>query len=508
MIQPKTLTAGITERVFLTPEPTSLVLLLATLVLMLRYLTGRSPGRLPPVLPNAWPILGHLPSLGLRADLGFQRLGKKHGDIFQAQLGTRNVVVLNSYQALKDGYIDGGDAYNDRPDFYAYQLFSDGGKGTAFADDTPAFRKKRQFVLKVFHHFGIGKAHEQLDTNIAEEARKLVTISKSFNGKPVDLQSYVTVTTLNIICSMVFGKLHDYHDEDFAQVMKSLENVTRNMTNVGVLNVFPFLRHIPAMNSSGREILENKRKIMAFVNQSIAEHRDTFDPDHTRDLVDAYLKETQGNHDRSVFTDEEIAHMAVELMVSGNDASSFAVRWGILFMALNPEIQKKVQREIDDVIDPNTNISISLRQHLPYTHAAILEILRIRPLAPINGRKTKRAVKLRNYELPANTIVLSNNWNILHDPETWSDPETFDPARFLDSDGHVVIPPQFKPFGAGRRICSGQQIAHHMPFVIFTSLMQNFTFKLPEGAPQPDTEGTIGIMLEPQPYKICAVPRH
>ncbi|XP_066278836.1 cytochrome P450 2D9-like [Branchiostoma lanceolatum] len=507
MIQPKTVTAGITERVFLTPEPTSLVLILATLVLMLRYLTGRPLGKMPPVLPNAWPVLGHLPSLGLRADLAFQKLGKKYGDIFQAQLGTRNVVVLNSYQALKDGYIDGGDAYNDRPDFYSYQLFSDGGKGTAFADDSPAFRKKRQFIMKVFHHFGGGKAHEQLDMNIGEEARKLVTLSKSFQGKPFDIQPYVTVTTLNIICSMVFGKLHDYDDEDFGRVMKNLDNVTKNMINVGVLNVFPFLRHIPAIDTSGREILDNKRKIMSFVNQRIEEHRATFDPDSTRDLVDAYLKETQNSAGRSELTDDELAHIAVELMVAGNDASSYALQWGILIMALHPEIQEKVQREID-VIDPSTPVSISLRQHLPYTHATTLEILRFRPVTPINGRKTKRPVKLRNYELPADTIVLSNVYSILHDPESWSEPETFNPDRFLDSDGHVFVPPQFKPFGAGRRTCTGQQVAKQMLFTIFTTLMQHFTFKLPEGAPEPDTEGTVGIMLGPKPFKICAIPRH
>ncbi|XP_035674422.1 cytochrome P450 2D9-like [Branchiostoma floridae] len=508
MIQPKTLTARITERVFMTPEPASLVLFLATFLLMVRYLTGRSIGKMPPCLPNAWPILGHLPSIGLRADLAFTKLGKKYGDIFQAQLGTWNVVVLNSYQALKEGYIDGGDAYNDRPHFYSYQLFSDGGKGTAFADDSPAFRKKRQFMVKVFHHFGSGKAYQQLDTNIAEEARKLVEVSKGLEGKPFDLQPYVTVTTLNIICSMVFGKLHDYHDEGFARVMKNLDNVTMNMINVGVLNVFPFLRHIPAINSSAREIVENKRKIMSFVNDIIEEHRATYDPDHTRDLVDAYLK-TQSGEGRSEFlTDEELAHMAVELMVSGNDASSYALQWGILFMALHPEIQEKVQREIDDVIDPNTNVSISLRQHLPYTHATTLEILRYRPLAPINGRKTKRPVKLRNYELPADTIVLTNVWNILHDPETWSEPETFNPARFLDSEGQVFVPPQFKPFGAGRRICTGQQVAKQMLFTIFTTLMQHFTFKLPEGAPAPDTEGTVGMMLGPKPFQVCAIPRH
>lgn len=89
----------------------------------------------------------------------------------------------------------------------------------------------------------------------------------------------------------------------------------------------------------------------------------------------------------------------------------------------------------------------------------------------------------RGYYLPAGSLVIGNAWSvslhsdspvffltvcleqrrsILHDPETYPDPETFKPTRVLTPDGQLdrkAPDPTNAAFGFGQRICPGRFFA-------------------------------------------------
>ncbi|KAI4879154.1 hypothetical protein NFI96_032752 [Prochilodus magdalenae] len=57
-----------------------------------------------------------------------------------------------------------------------------------------------------------------------------------------------------------------------------------------------------------------------------------------------------------------------------------------------------------------------------------------------------------------------------------------------------------------KRACPGEQLARMELFLFFTSLMQRFRVRAPEG----ETLGLdrmVGITLGPKPFRICVVPR-
>ncbi|KFP27406.1 Cytochrome P450 2D14, partial [Colius striatus] len=60
---------------------------------------------------------------------------------------------------------------------------------------------------------------------------------------------------------------------------------------------------------------------------------------------------------------------------------------------------------------------------------------------------------------------------------------------------------------AGRRVCLGEQLARMELFLFFTSLLQKFTFVLPEDQPRPRTDGHFSFTNCPHPYLVRAVPR-
>jgi unspecific monooxygenase len=73
-------------------------------------------------------------------------------------------------------------------------------------------------------------------------------------------------------------------------------------------------------------------------------------------------------------------------------------------------------------------------------------------------------------------------WVLHRHANLWSDPEAFDPSRFLDDK-----PPAhrfaYMPFGAGPRICVGAQFALAEAGLVLAMLVQRFEFTLADDVP-------------------------
>ena len=64
---------------------------------------------------------------------------------------------------------------------------------------------------------------------------------------------------------------------------------------------------------------------------------------------------------------------------------------------------------------------------------------------------------------------------ILHDPETYSEPEEFKPERFLNEDGSVRDDPTLSlVFGVGKRICPGRHFVDATILMVISSVLSVF----------------------------------
>ena len=73
------------------------------------------------------------------------------------------------------------------------------------------------------------------------------------------------------------------------------------------------------------------------------------------------------------------------------------------------------------------------------------------------------------------SIFLRRFRAILHDPDTYPEPEEFKPERFLNNDGSVRDDPTLSiAFGVGRRICPGRHFVDATIFIVASSILSVF----------------------------------
>lgn len=96
---------------------------------------------------------------------------------------------------------------------------------------------------------------------------------------------------------------------------------------------------------------------------------------------------------------------------------------------------------------------------------------------------------------------------MMTDEKIWDKPNEFIPERFL-KDGRIFIPDQFYPFGVGKHRCMGEMMGRANVFLITTTLLQNFTFSIPEGHPLPPSDPLDGATPSVRKYVSLVVPRY
>lgn len=188
--------------------------------------------------------------------------------------------------------------------------------------------------------------------------------------------------------------------------------------------------------------------------------------------------EDSGKH----MSEEELHSQVWIFMLAGHETSSVTLSWTLYFLALYPEIQEKVRREIEEALkdnDPEWDTFDSME----YLAAVINESMRLRPPAALFVRILAQEDDILGYKVPAGSMAVLSPYILHRNPKYWKDPETFNPNRFLapDKDDNPHHRYAFIPFAAGPRMCIGYRFALMEIKVVLSILLQHFSFSMIPG---------------------------
>ncbi|KAM6305918.1 cytochrome P450 2J2 [Aegotheles albertisi] len=479
-----------------------LLVFLVVFLLLADYMKRRRPKNFPPS-PFSLPFVGHLYLVDFKnPHTMVQKLTEKYGDIFSTQMGSTSFVCINGLRLVKEVLVNQGENFLDRPDIpIDTEVFS---KKGLISSNGHLWKQQRRFTLTTLRNFGLGK--RSLEERIQEECRFLVDAFRDEQGNPFDPQFKITNAVSNIICSVTFGNRFDYHDENFQKLLRMMEE-TVNLHGAimsQLYNNFPsIIKFLPGAHQT---IFKNWKLLKHFVQERLDKHKEDWNPSESRDFIDSYLQQIAKDNGSGSFKEENLVACALDLLFAGTETTASTIRWALLYMTLHPEIQARVQAEIDAVIGQGRQPALEDRNNMPYTNAVIHEVQRKGNIIPFNvPRMAMKDTVLDGYTIPKGTIVITNLTSVMFDKNEWESPDTFNPGHFL-KDGQFWKKEYFMPFSIGKRACLGEVLARAELFLFFTSLLQNFTFQPPPGTTL-DLQFKLGLTMAPKPYKICAVPR-
>ncbi|XP_076019338.1 cytochrome P450 17A2 [Genypterus blacodes] len=294
--------------------------------------------------------------------------------------------------------------------------------------------------------------------------------------------------------------------------MQYNDGIVQTIVRGGLVDIYPWLKVFP--NKSLRKLKECIVVRDRLLTRKLNEHKATLSDGDPRDLLDALLKGQTGrgcgqkpSEDQGI-TDDHVLMTAAEVFGAGIETTSSTLLWILAYLLHHPEVQERVQKELDEQVGGERAVCVSDRGRLPYLDSVINEGMRIRPVSPVLIPHTAmNDSSIGGHSIRRGSRVLINMWSIHHDPQHWDKPDLFNPDRFLDNQGQRVVPSCFLPFGAGPRVCVGESLARVELFLFLSSLLQRLSFRLPDGDPPPNLQGRLGVVLQPLPYRVVVTPR-
>jgi cytochrome P450 len=79
------------------------------------------------------------------------------------------------------------------------------------------------------------------------------------------------------------------------------------------------------------------------------------------------------------------------MLLAGEDTTANTMAWMMHFMCLHPQVQERMQREVDSVLSESEVLDdIKLADKLAFVDAVAMETMRLKPVAPVLFRRAER----------------------------------------------------------------------------------------------------------------------
>ncbi|XP_003473789.2 steroid 21-hydroxylase isoform X2 [Cavia porcellus] len=453
---------------------------------------------LPPLAPGFLHLLHpNLPSHLLS-------LTRELGPIYRLHYGLQEVVVLNSKQAIEEAMLRKWADFAGRPQLLSYKLVCQQYPDLSLGDYSLLWKAHKKLSRSALL-LGTRNIMEPVVQQLAQEFCERLGAQA---GAPVDIYHEFSLLTCSIICCLSFGSKEDNLIRSIYSCVQDLMTAWDHWS-VQILELLPFLRFLPNPG-----VWRLKQLVAArdhIVGQQLRQHKEQLMAGQWRDMMDYMLQEVrQPRKDwGSRQLKEGHVHMAVvDFFIGGTTTTATTLSWAVAFLLHHPEIQQRLQEELDLELGPGllaSPLPYKERSRLPLLNATITEVLRLRPVVPLAlPHRTTRPSSISGYDIPKDTVIIPNIQGAHLDPSVWERPHEFRPDRFLQPGKG----PRELAFGCGARVCLGEPLARLELFVVLSRLLQAFTLLPLEGAlPSLEPQPYSGVNLQMQPFRVRLQPR-
>ncbi|XP_076416760.1 cytochrome P450 3A18-like isoform X4 [Peromyscus maniculatus bairdii] len=330
---------------------------------------------------------------------------------------------------------------------------------------TPVFSSGK---LKEMFHI-IQEYGDALVKNMSREVEK---------GKNVTMKDFFGAYIMDVITGTLFGVKVDSLNNPQDPFVKN----TRKLFIFDYFNplafstaLFPFLSRIynkvnicifPSdATSFFKKFIEKTKKDRL---ENTQEHR----VDFLQLMMDSQNSKDMESY--KPLSDLEILAQSITFILAGYETTSTTLSFITYLLAIYPNVQKKLQHEIDAVLPNKAPATYEALVKMEYLDMVVNESMRLYPVATRVNRLSKKDVEINGVLIPKGTVVVIPIFVLHRDPKYWPDPEEFHPERFSKENKDRINPYTYLPFGHGPRNCIGMRFAFINMKLAIVKILQNF----------------------------------
>ncbi len=381
---------------------------------------------------------------------------EKYGDTFRVRVGPGRPVVFTRDPEIIQQVLQKQQRKFRKSPLQTKDLAKYIGNGLLTAEGEH-WRVQRRMIQPAFHKKKLEGLLGTMRRAIREEIRRIQP------GREQDIFPLMGDLAFQVVAKSLFS------NTDIREKMSELQDITETNQRMLIREMRqPYLvwwfklsgkirKHL-AYSERGRELLD------ALIEERVSQHREE------DDLLDMLLSATyeDGTHmERRQLIDEVLI-----LFTAGHETTANALSFTLFLLATHAEIQEKVYLEIRQnrgtVLDSLEGIA-----RFQYTQQCIEEAMRLYPPVYVIDRMATEEVELSGHRFSEGTLLLMSVYELHRYRSFWEKPELFTPERF-SRERKKEMGPYYYPFGAGPRMCIGNNFAMYEMVLTLVEIVSNY----------------------------------
>ncbi len=422
---------------------------------LLLVLPGRgtdSSAPLPASPPSRYP--GEFLALLARDHLALFRRMASCGDVIQVRLGTQRLVLLNHPEDIQRMLAtEQRNFVKGRALGRVKILLGEG----LLTSEGPRHLRQRRLMQPAFHRERVA-AYGAVMSEYAQQSTDAWG-----DGTLLDVHDEMMRLTRGIAGKTLFD-LDVGHDPGGVQDAIAL---SLRLYRYAVLPMGGLVEYLPL--PLVRRVHRARARLNAWLAETIRARR--AEGGERADLLSMLL--AARDDDSSAMSDGEVRDELVTLLLAGHETTAVGLSWTWYLLSAHPLVQAKLHAELDAVLEGRPPTAADTAR-LTYTRMVLAEAMRLYPPAWILERRAVRDFTARGFRIPAGSLVFASPFLVHHDGRWYEHPERFDPERWLS--GRDATRPKFAyfSFGAGTRVCIGEQFAWMEAMLILATIAQRW----------------------------------
>lgn len=400
-----------------------------------------------------------------------EALAHAHGRIIELRFGAQRAFIVFHPDHIRRVFADAAERYvkPKRVKSVLAPIFGNG----LFTSEGDHWRHSRRLAQPFFSRQALADTMPLIN----EAAQTMVARLTARRGEIGDVHEECARLSMHVPARMFLGmELGPEFDAMVPVVKRVSEHLARQ-----ILGVFPLPLWLPtAGNRAYRKLTSWMHRLC---DELIAARRR--DGGGAEDFVGRLLAARDAETGRG-YSDAEIRDELCTFFLAGHHTTANAMAWAFYLLATHPEAAERVRAEEERVVGGRAVTAADLPE-LEYTLRVVEEANRLYPQGWMVGRETAADDEIDGFAIPRGSAMFPSAWLAHRDRQWWGEePTRFDPDHFTPERAKARPRYAYFPFGAGQRMCIGNNLSILETVVALVAVLRRFRLELPDGfTPRP-----------------------